>query len=644
MALIEARIFVDDYKDSPVKESDVEEMDEEMDEEEEEETEKERFQEFLNKIRSYNKEGPHFIYGKNSEYERKIKGPRRLIKKSGKYNVSRHVESQIWDKYLRDLCNTLVHSRWRWTVIAASSSFILSWLLFALIWMLIANANGDAELINDRLKCILGVQSFGGYFMLSLETQVTIGYGTRSLNDHCPEVVFILCLQIILGVAICGLTINIVYIKMAKSENRYSRLFSKHAVISRRDGDLCLIFRVRDEDSRHAIGTIITAYILREDRESRGPYLENIPLEPYGFLIWPLEVIHKITPASPLWDVSSYNLLSAKFEVIVTLQGTSPTTAQCSRTRTSYISSEILWGHKFKNCIKFVKTEGKYMVNQKSFNLTKEYSTHLCSAKRFTEVYSSLTPTAGTPTNYRFKINVTRNTNQRRGTLVSVETVDGSSKADEQSMRSSKDGQYKMVEDQNKEKEQELEGIKYRIAIERPLTLSLQPAISNSKTFSSKPNINISKPEIITEHSPEYYEKNWDHQNYTENHIPDFWLKEAASLPLINNYNQDQTLKTRKFCSNLQNLRINSLHIPSRNLSDSKNLFNNHRVFEGEELYDNYTPVQESSASLFSSDFRSDLSIEHDRELEEMLRSMESYLEQNSTESRSLAGSSFPKR
>lgn len=98
--------------------------------------------------------------------------------------------------------------------------------------MLIGNANGDAELTNDKLKCFIGVQSFAGYFMLSLETQVSIGYGSRSLNDHCPEVVFLLCLQIILGVAICGLTVNIVYIKMTKSQNKYSKLFSKHAVVS----------------------------------------------------------------------------------------------------------------------------------------------------------------------------------------------------------------------------------------------------------------------------------------------------------------------------------------------------------------------------------------------------------------------------
>lgn len=163
---------------------------------------------------------------------RNIREPRRLIKKSGKYNVSRHVESQIRDKYLRDLCNTLVHSRWRWTVIAASASFVLTWLMFGVIWMLVGNANGDADLQDNALKCLVGIQGFAGYFMLSLETQTSIGYGGRSLNDTCPEVIFVVCFQIILGVAICGLTVNIVYIKMTKSQYRYTKLFSKHAVVS----------------------------------------------------------------------------------------------------------------------------------------------------------------------------------------------------------------------------------------------------------------------------------------------------------------------------------------------------------------------------------------------------------------------------
>ncbi|KAI4467360.1 inward rectifier potassium channel [Holotrichia oblita] len=623
-----------DYQDSPARESDVEEIDEDDDK-----SSTEGFQEFINKIRLYNREGPHFIYGQSSEDHKKIKEPRRLIRKSGKYNVSRHEKTQIWDKYLRDFCNTLVHSRWRWTVIAASSSFILTWLLFAVIWMLVANANGDAELTNDRLKCIIGVQGFAGYFMLSLESQVSIGYGSRSLNDHCPEVVFVLCLQIILGVAIGGLTVNIVYIKMTKSQNKYSKLFSKHAVICRRDGDLSLMFRVRDEDSRHAIGTSITAYVLRKDKETGEPYLENIPLEPYGFLIWPLEIVHKITATSPLWDVSSYNLLSDKFEVIVTLQGTSPTTALCSRTRTSYTSSEILWGHKFKNCVKFVKNEGSYVVNHKNFNLSEEYSTHLCSAKRFAEVYSSLSPTP-VSRNYRFKVNIMYNTNQRRGTLMSIETMEGGSKTDEQSTKSSQSRDDTDKIDQEKAKETVLEEIKNRIPLERPSTLSLPPTCT--KSTSQNYNINMSKPEIITEHYPNYSEKDWEYLNYLENQLPDFWLKEAASLPLINNYNQDQTVTARKFGSDLQNLRV---HRSVKNSNGSRNLKNSHRGFEGEEfIFENNISADESNMSLFSTDYtRSDMSITHDPELDAMLKSMESYLEQNSIDSRSMTSSPFPK-
>ncbi|KAK9744452.1 Inward rectifier potassium channel C-terminal domain [Popillia japonica] len=563
-----------------------------------------------------------------------VKEPRRLIRKSGKYNVSRHEETEIWDKYLRDFCNTLVHSRWRWTVIAASSSFVLTWLLFAVIWMLIGNANGDAELTNDKLKCFIGVQSFAGYFMLSLETQVSIGYGSRSLNDHCPEVVFLLCLQIILGVAICGLTVNIVYIKMTKSQNKYSKLFSKHAVICRRDGELSLICRVRDEDSRHAIGTSITAYILRKDKATSEPYLENIPLEPYGFLIWPLEIVHKITPTSPLWDVSSYNLLSDKFEVIVTLQGTSPTTALCSRTRTSYTSSEILWGHKFKNCIKYVKNEGSYAVNHKYFNVTEEYSTHLCSAKRFVEVYSSLSPTP-VSRNYRFKLNIMYNTNQRRGTLMSIETMEGGSKTDEQSSKSSKDDSNSIGKD--KAKETVIEEIRNRSPRERPSTLSLPPSYTNATSHSC--NIDMSNAEIIAERYPNYSKKDWEDLDYLANHL---WMKEAASLPLINNDNQDKYLTARKFGSDLQHLKV---HHPIKHSNGSRSIINSHRGFDGEDfIFENNISADESNMSLFSTDYtRSDINMTTDHELDIMLKTVEDYLEQNSSGSRSITSSPFPK-
>lgn len=52
-------------------------------------------------------------------------------------------------KYLQDIFTTLVDAQWRWTLLVFALNFILSWLVFAIIWWLIAYTHGD--LIEEHL-------------------------------------------------------------------------------------------------------------------------------------------------------------------------------------------------------------------------------------------------------------------------------------------------------------------------------------------------------------------------------------------------------------------------------------------------------------------------------------------------------------
>lgn len=68
------------------------------------------------------------------------------------------------------------------------------------------------------------------------------------------------------------------------------------------------------------------------------------------------------------------------------MQGTSATTNQCSKTVTSYTSSEILWGQRFQPCVIYDEERDAYCVHNKLFNDTKEVLTPLCSGQRLQEV------------------------------------------------------------------------------------------------------------------------------------------------------------------------------------------------------------------------------------------------------------------
>lgn len=123
---------------------------------------------------------------------------------------------------MQDLFTTLVDAQWRWTLLVFSMSFLLSWTTFALIWWLISVSHGDIyyqerliELKNAEANnltgpaldenykpCITNVNGFMSCFLFSVETQHTIGYGNRYINEECPEAIFVMCLQSIMGVFI----------------------------------------------------------------------------------------------------------------------------------------------------------------------------------------------------------------------------------------------------------------------------------------------------------------------------------------------------------------------------------------------------------------------------------------------------------
>ena len=110
----------------------------------------------------------------------------------------------------QDIFTTLVDVQWRWTLLVFSLSFFLSWLTFALIWWLIAFTHGDLEPehlpANQEASgwrpCVASIHDFGSCFLFSVETQHTIGYGGRATTEECPEAIFVMCLQSIVGVMI----------------------------------------------------------------------------------------------------------------------------------------------------------------------------------------------------------------------------------------------------------------------------------------------------------------------------------------------------------------------------------------------------------------------------------------------------------
>ncbi|CAG9786096.1 unnamed protein product [Diatraea saccharalis] len=193
---------------------------------------------------------------------------KRVIFKHGDCNVVQWNVAKRRRRYLQDIFTTLVDAQWRWTLLVFALSFILSWLLFALIWWLIIFTHGDLSPPDNQnitfVPCLNNVNTFTGCFLFSVETQHTIGYGSRTTNEECPEAIFVMCIQSIVGVFIQAFMVGIVFAKLSRPKKRaQTLLYSRNAVICLRDGQLCLMFRVGDMRKSHIVEAHIRAQLIR---------------------------------------------------------------------------------------------------------------------------------------------------------------------------------------------------------------------------------------------------------------------------------------------------------------------------------------------------------------------------------------------
>lgn len=134
---------------------------------------------------------------------------RRLVYKNGECNVSHKHIRKVKRHYLADIFTTLIDLKWRWSLIIFTMTFVSTWLLFAVIWWVIAFTHADLEPNNladtEYSPCIEKVKDFPTAFLFSLETQHTIGYGGRAVTSECPEAVIMIMIQSITGTLVQAL-------------------------------------------------------------------------------------------------------------------------------------------------------------------------------------------------------------------------------------------------------------------------------------------------------------------------------------------------------------------------------------------------------------------------------------------------------
>lgn len=105
------------------------------------------------------------------------------------------------------------------------------------------------------------------------------------------------------------------------------------------------------------------------------------------FFIWPMTIVHKVDEDSPLYNMSASDMLQDRFEIVVILEGTVESTGQSVQSRSSFIGTEILWGHRFEPVVSYNKERQGYEINYAKFDSTTPVDTPLCSGAELDEFY-----------------------------------------------------------------------------------------------------------------------------------------------------------------------------------------------------------------------------------------------------------------
>ncbi|KAJ8414279.1 hypothetical protein AAFF_G00051490 [Aldrovandia affinis] len=331
----------------------------------------------------------------------------RFVEKNGRCNVQHGNLGGETSRYISDLFTTLVDLKWRWNLLIFILTYTIAWLVMASMWWIIAYIRGDLNHGHDQsyTPCVANVYNFPSAFLFFIETEATIGYGYRYITEKCPEGIILFLFQSLLGSIVDAFLIGCMFIKMSQPKKRAETLmFSQDAVISQRDGKLCLMFRVGNLRNSHMVSAQIRCKLIKSRQTPEGEFL---PLDQceldvgFGtgadqlFLVSPLTICHEINPKSPFFELSHRSLVNEQFEIVVILEGIVETTGMTCQARTSYTEDEVLWGHRFLPVMSL--EEGFFRVDYSQFHNTFEVPTPLYSVKEYEEK-SSLPSPAATPT------------------------------------------------------------------------------------------------------------------------------------------------------------------------------------------------------------------------------------------------------
>lgn len=266
-----------------------------------------------------------------------------------------------------------------WICLIFLTCFLLSWLTFGLLYYVVSEAHGD--FVKEELgkpkntPCVENVKNFLEMFQFSMETQTTIGYGTRYVTDECPFSIILLIFQSIIGTLILTAITGVILFKFQSPKFRaHTVLFSKVACVYEDGARYFIEIQILNMQRSQLIDPTVTAFCIMNREDGSGKCRLDIDFNPCHsnsrLFFRPKVYRHLIDKSSPFWDFNRRDFQNGAYEIVVTINGVDEFTDSFVQARTSYLPSEIEWSRHFKQMT--TTRKGDYFrLNFKDFTRTK---------------------------------------------------------------------------------------------------------------------------------------------------------------------------------------------------------------------------------------------------------------------------------
>lgn len=213
--------------------------------------------------------------------------------------------------------------------------------VFAFVWL---GLNAIFAVLYFAVGGVAGVRPGRplDYLYFSVQTMGTIGYGAMYPTSDAAQL--LVTLQSFVGIVVVALATGLVFTKWMR--------FAREIVVAPYEGVPTLQLRLGNERSSQILEAVVRVVAFRTERTREGTTMyrmHDVQLDreraPTLSRSW--TVMHRITPASPLWPPAPETLAAGEIELLVTVVGVDDTSAQPLHARHRYVAERVRFGARY---------------------------------------------------------------------------------------------------------------------------------------------------------------------------------------------------------------------------------------------------------------------------------------------------------